>query len=135
MEPIRLWRRNLVGGREPAWVEDEPKHPIYFTDFYAVRCADYEAMVKDAAMLDRALRDEAARADAALKQRDEAVARAERAEALMREARLICDADGAQDALDLRDRIDALLNDPTPDDRKGEDGSAIDGAWVERGEE
>ncbi len=43
MEPIRLWRRNLLRGHEPAWVEDEPKHPVYFTEYAALTRADFDA--------------------------------------------------------------------------------------------
>ena len=101
IEPIRLWRRNLLRGHEPAWLEDEPKHPVYFTEYAALPRADFDAREARLARAEQE-RDEERRNHNhygqlwldVRRERDAATARAERAEkdrddarALLREAR------------------------------------------------
>lgn len=139
MEPARLWRQERVDAGGVRYVrfvyspyEGGSEWTTVDLPMAALPRAEYDALVKE--------RDEAkASAAAAGRLLDEhrngcvwmtwhkeaedranaATARAEKAEALLREARVAIMYSG------LAARIDALLDAPTPDDRRGEDG-----AWI-----
>lgn len=114
MEPIRLWRRNFLRGTQPMWVDEEPKHPAYFQDFVAVRCHEFDALAAEAADA-RTLRAER---DSLVKERDDLKIEVKAADCAgrfmegMRNA-ATARADKAEAALkDALARIDALLEKP-----------------------
>lgn len=129
MEPIRLWRFSLPttfsGRKYPSPMHYEDGDPLHLDDegcterFAALPRADFDALVRE--------RDEAVSAARVCREDAEInAARAEKAEALLREIRAAFASGGVCDECKFSARIDALMGEaPGPDDRKGEDGEAI----------
>ena len=132
MEPIRLWKRTerIEPNRRLVvrWCYTMPRPPWSGSveEYAALPRADFDALVKERDEAREFVRIAAEQRSALCDSLNAATARAERAEALLREARGFLDHRAGTFGLPrLVYRIDSHLDRPTDQDRRGEDGDAI----------